>query len=239
MMKRTIFLALTLLFLIPFNGYNQSLNKILKKHFKAKGQKELLKVNTITTKGQIYMMGMGTPYTMIQKRPDKSYVEAEVQGNKMKQAFDGEKGWMIAPWTGSLVPRELKGAELKSVKNAANIDGDLYNWEEKGYTLRLQGIDSVESKAFYNLELTKTDGDVTNYYIDPETWHISQVNTKSLVNEMMVEVKQIFSEYKAFGKILVPTEMEMKYNGQTTMNMSIDSVSFNEAIDDETFKLPE
>lgn len=220
------------------NGYAQDLKKIIKSHFKALGQKELLNAETVTIIGKITQMGNEMPYKQIQKRPLKSYLEVDMEGNAMKQAYDGVTGWMIAPWTGSNDPQMLSGPELKSIKNAANIDGELYQWRKKGHILEFQGMKNKNDSDYYHLKLIKKDGDDINYFIDKGTYLISSTLINTEVGGVNVKIEQIFKDYQEFDGIMFPSKIEMKYDNELTTTIRVDSVKVNEPVDDHIFEMP-
>ena len=50
-------------------------------------------------------------------------------------------GWAIQPWTGSADPIDIVGQELGSVKELADLDGAMWDYEKKGHQLELVGTD--------------------------------------------------------------------------------------------------
>ena len=75
----------------------QDIDKILDNHFKAIGQKNLKKVETLEVTGKALIMGMESPLEMFSKRPDKSRVNIEYQGSQINQGYDGVTAWMVNP----------------------------------------------------------------------------------------------------------------------------------------------
>ena len=62
-------------------------------------------------------MGMEIPMVMYMKNPKKIKTVISFNGQDMVTTFDGEKGYMINPMTGSSVPVELTGSQLKQAQN--------------------------------------------------------------------------------------------------------------------------
>jgi outer membrane lipoprotein-sorting protein len=129
--------SLTLFFLAVFglllsNIQAQDLDEILQSHYEAVNNDALAKVQTIHMTGKSGRMGQMFNFEIWQSRPNKFRMEVDIQGQKMIQVYDGENGWVVAPWTGTLDPQELGPTELKQFKEQADIDGELWNWEEKG-----------------------------------------------------------------------------------------------------------
>ncbi len=237
-MKKTIFAVICLVIFPLGSAYAQDLQKILDKYFKTIGQENLLKVNSQISTGKILQMGMEMPFKAITKRPNKSYLEMEIQGAMMKQAYDGENGWMVAPWTGSADPIDLSGPEAISVKEMADMDGNLWNYEEKGHQLELVGTENLEGTEVYSLKLTKEGGNVDHYYIDKEKFIVRKMTTKVVINGQETKMEMLFSNYKDVDGVLVPFTTEQRFDGQTGMTVNIDGVKINEEIDDALFLKP-
>lgn len=235
-MKKSI-LFLTAILMTAFLGTNaQTLDEILNKHFKANGQEKLVAVKTYSIKAKISQMGTEMPLEMKMKRPDKFRMEMDIQGQKMIQAFDGEKGWVIAPWV-SPEPQELSGDQLKQAMEQANIDGELYNYEKNGLTVELTGkVKDGDSNA-YLVKVTNDKGDVKSYFIDTEKYLINKVKAKVNAMGQTVEVEQRFAEYKNIDGIMIATKIE-SVSPMGTATISMDEVKFNVEIDDAIFNKP-
>lgn len=217
---------------------DMSLDKILDAHFKAVGQKNVLKKNSMIMTGKIVQMGNEIPFRIIQKRPAMFYLEAEVQGSKMKQGYDGQNGWMIAPWTGSMEPVDLSGQDLRNLKEQADMDGYLWKWKERGFKLELSGKEDVQGSQAYHLKLTNDAGDVSDYWIDASKFLI--VKTKRMMSMQGQEMAQesLMSDYSDMNGIMLPHSIENRMNGQTMSTIMVEDIKLDEKIDDSTFVKP-
>lgn len=237
-MKKTFLTLLAVLFIVLTGQVNaQNLDEVLDKHFKAVGQEKLMEQQSYTVKAKVQQMGMELPMEMKIKRPNKFRMEMEMQGQKMIQAYDGEKGWMIAPWI-SAEPQDLSGPELEQAMDQADIDGELYNYKEKGTTATLLGKVNVDGSPMFNIKLTGKDGNVKNYFIDAESFLIRKVKAKVNAQGQEVEVEQTLSEYKNYDGILVPMKIESKMP-MGTANVIFESYVFGEKFDESIFTKPQ
>src|SRR4030042_1971514 len=209
-----LFLSLFVISGLSISAQDPGADEILASYFETLGQKNILKVQTVTMTGKIMQMGMELPFKIIQKRPGKYYFELEMQGSKMQQAIDGETGWMVIPWTGSMVPNDIAGPELKAMKEQADIDGYLWKWKEMGFQLELVGTEDMEGTSVYNLRLTKEDGAVDNYYIDKDNFVLLKLKNKLVIQGSEIEQESLFSNFKQVNGILQPYNLEQRMNGQ-------------------------
>ena len=236
-MKKSILTSFILLVAAVFTLVNaQTLDEVLAKHFKAVGQEKLSDVKTFQVKAKISQMGMELPMTMILKQPGKFRLEMDMQGQTMVQAFDGDKGWMIAPWL-SPDPQDLAGDQLKQAASQADMEGELYNYEKKGHTLDFIGKVKDGDKDEFRLKLTTEEGDVRNYFIDAETYLVAKVKAKVEAMGQTVDVEQRMSDYKTINGITMAMKIESD-SPMGTAVITMESVEFNVDIDDAVFARP-
>ncbi len=237
MNKSGISIMLTfLLFIVQYSGA-QSVDQIINAHLKASGQDQLNKISTVRSYGKAVQMGMELPFLQIQKRPDKMYLEIDIQGMKMIQAYDGEKGWLIEPWVNP-DSRELTGQELYNFGQMASIDSDLVDWDKKNYSLEFIGREKFYDSEVFRLKLIKDDGETYLFYIDVDSYLIKKMVTHSDYEGSIVEGETILSDYRDINGIKVPFMTEVRYGGQTLMTNLIEKVEFDVMIEDRFFSIP-
>lgn len=238
-MKKLFILSALFIFMGSINMFSQDLEEILESHFDVIGQEKILEYQSFVSKGRVVQMGMEFPMALYKKRPGKMRMEAEIQGTKMIQGFDGETGWAIIPWTGNMEPQTMGEEETKALKQMADIDGELYNWEEKGYELSLMGEDDMEGTPVYKIKLVKDEGDEYIYYIDSENFVILRADAKVMVNGAEVESSSFFSNFKPVSGMIMPHSIETKMNDQLMSQIVIDSVEVDVELEDSLFAKPE
>lgn len=237
MMKKSRVILGVISFLLSVNFLSaQTLEQVLESHFQAVGQKELVKKQTFHIKAAVQQMGMEIPMEMKIKRPNKFRMEMELQGKKMIQTYDGEKGWMIAPWV-SPEPQDLSGAELDQAMEQANIDGELYSYKEKGFTATLLGKVNLDGSPAFNIKLTGEDGNAKNLYIDADSFMLKKVKAKIEAQGQEFDIEQNFGDYKNFDGVLMPMKIEtVSPMGKATI--SFEDIKFDEKFDESIFSKP-
>jgi outer membrane lipoprotein-sorting protein len=214
----------------------QTLDQVLDNHFRASGQEYLNNVKTVRSSGRALQMDMELPFLQIQKRPDKMYLEIDVQGIKIIQTYNGKEGWIIEPWIDNH-PRELTRSELRNIELMAGIDSDLINWKENGYSLELTGKDVFDERVVYDLKLVK-NGETYRFLIDSDTWLINKMVTGTNNDGNIVSGETILGDYRKIDGIYVPFRTEVIYGGETLMTNIIDKVEFDMEIDENIFEKP-
>ncbi len=237
-MKKNIFISIIVAFVAISVSSAQDLDKILDKHFETIGQKKLLKVKTLQATGKAGMMGMDSPFKMISKRPNKIRVTVEFQGAQIIQAYDGETAWMINPMMGSADPIDVTGPEADGLIESGDLDGQLWNYKEKGHQLELEGTEEVDGSEAYVLKLTKKNGNIDYYYMETESYLILKLKSKTMMNGSETEAEGLFSNYQDVNGYIMAFTIEQKYGGQTAMTIMMDEVKTNVEVDDSIFSKP-
>ena len=230
---------LTILFLIAGNSLmSQSLDDILKEHFSAIGQDNIIKVNTQKLTGKMLQGGIEIPFTMMTKRPEKIRVEGTFQGLTFIQNYNGKEGWNLNPFAGVTDPQPMSEEDLKEMHYQADMDGMLWHWNEKGYTVTFDGKDDMEGTTCLKLKLDTKEGDSFTYYIDADSYLILRSNSKikRLGNE--IESDTYSSNYKMVGGIAVPGKIETKMKDQLMGTLVIENVELDTELDDTLFEKP-
>lgn len=216
----------------------QSLDDVLKEHFTAIGQEKLLKVNSMRSSGKMVTQGLEIPVIQMSKRPDNFRMEGTIQGLTFVATFNGKEGWNLNPFTGSNEPQPFGEDELRSTKNSADIDGMLWNWKGKGYTVTLEGKEDMEGTECFKIKAETKEGDVYTYYIDSDSYMMIRTNAKVKIQGNESESDTYLSNYMQVEGLVIPGKVDTKMNGQIAMTIVIDKVEINPELDNALFEKP-
>jgi len=237
MKKSTAFL--TVLFLVLGTTLPaQSVEEILKEHFSAIGQDNMLKLNTQRLSGKMVQSGLEIPFIQMGKRPAKVRVEGTFQDLTFIQTFNGKEGWSINPFAGVTDPQQMTDDDLKGMRYQADMDGMLWNWKEKGYTVTFEGKEDMEGTSCFKLKLETKEGDTFTYYIDSDSYILLRTNTKMKIMGNETESDTYFSNYSMVEGIAVPGKIDTKMKGQLMGTLVIEKVEMNIELDDALFEKP-
>jgi len=238
---RKIILGVTLIFLFSISAFAQTAEEIAEKHINAVGGLDKwTAVNSQKITGNLSMSGMEFPFVSYSKRPNMNYTEVTFQGMTMKQAYDGNIGWMINPMAGSSKAEKMDDDMTKTIKNRGVIGGELLNYKELGCTIELIGKEDLEGSEVYNIKLTNKDGDIENYYIDAVSYLIIKSTSKMKRMGKEISSETIYSNYKPAGDVVESFSVESKMQGMDmgSQKIVIDKIEQNIEIDDNMFKMP-
>lgn len=237
-MKKSTALFTVLFLVLGTTLPAQSVEEILKEHFSAIGQDNMLKLNTQRLSGKMVQSGLEIPFIQMGKRPAKVRVEGTFQDLTFIQTFNGKEGWSINPFAGVTDPQQMTDDDLKGMHYQADMDGMLWNWNEKGYTVTFDGKEDMEGTSCFKLKLETKEGDTFTYYIDSDSYILLRTNTKIKIMGNETESDTYFSNYSMVEGIAVPGKIDTKMKGQLMGTLVIEKVELNIELDDALFEKP-
>jgi hypothetical protein len=240
---KQIKVLLSLLFVFSISGmiFSQDADEIVNKYVNAIGGLDKIQaIKTIKLTGKVTAGGMDIPFSQICKRPQMVLMESTVQGMTMKQAYDGTQGWMINPFQGKKDPDLMSKDAEKTIKRNADFEGQLINYKDKGSKIELIGKEDLEGSQVYNIKLTDKNNDLTNFYIDADSYFLVKQNDKIKFDTKEISVESILSNYKQVNGVIFPYSIESKSpdNPMGNAKIVVDSIETNLTVDDSIFKMP-
>jgi outer membrane lipoprotein-sorting protein len=232
-MKKILLVLAGLIAVTAINS--QSLSDIVKNYSAATKQDKLANVKTIKITAKMSAMGMELPMTMYMKNPNKIKTVISFNGQEMTTVFDGEKGYMINPMTGSSDPVELTGAQLKQAQDNNAFSNQIIGYY-KGGKLTLEGEENVNDKPAFKLKAT--DGTNPIYlYLDKSTYMLVKINATVDQMGQTTNVDSFMSDYVDIDGVIMPKKTTAMANGMEAMVLTFDKIEVNIPIEDSTFKL--
>jgi len=240
-MKRILSISLWCLLLVALAvspGLGQTVQEILKKIIEAQGGKEVFEsVKDLTFSGNLEMpqQGVTGSITLYKKEPDKRRVDVETMGRVSTQAYDGVTAWRNNIQTGTI--EELSEEEAKDMKREALPLASILYPEKYGISFAYKGKEKLDSKDYFVLEQTYSDGFKVTLYVDPETYltHKSKAHvTDPTIGE--IEVEQTIADYKKVDGLIIAHKIVTYINGQEYYKITITKASLNTGLEDSLFK---
>ena len=214
----------------------QTLEEIAKKNFDASKMGAYEKVQTITVNMKAYQSGMEMPMTIQMKKPDKVRITVSFQGMEIVQAFDGTKGFMVNPMTGSNEAIEMPPSDAAKIKEQGKFTSPIMDYLKEG-RLEMAGDATVSGKPAWKIKATLPSGDVNYLYIDKSSF--LQVKQDATVSQGGVDmtVETYMTDYTDFGGIFFPKTITSYANGAELMVMMIEKVEIDKPLEDSLFTL--
>lgn len=219
----------------------QTVDEIVAKNLQAHGGEDKLKaIQSMRITGNFELGEVQAEFTQVYKRPMRIRLDAPIQGMVLTQAYDGQNGWKIFPFTGKTDPEPLSGEELKRVQEEADFDGPLMDYKKKGNTVKLVGKEMVDGRDAYHLSVTLKNGDVRDWYLDAGNFLAIKMVSSVTVQGTPVELETKYGNYTTVQGITFPFSIEQHTaSGQLPdEKISFRKVEMNIPLDDFVFKMP-
>jgi zinc protease len=195
------------------------------------GEANLANVHDRTTVMSGTVQGFEVTTTLYQKEPDFFKQEVNAGGVIQEIIFNGVKGKMTAGG------QELKieGDELEKLKYEATIHL-LLNLDSLGVKLKLGGMEKVDGKDAYKIEMTLPSGTRWIQYYDPETgYKVKEI--KNITTPQGTFTQEIFySDYNTIEGVKYPFSIKQSVGSQTIL-FKVESIKINTGIPDTIFEL--
>lgn len=239
-MRRLMLLAsLLLVFSAVLSA--QTADEIIAKNLAAEGGLEKIKAVTSSRRTGTFEGGpIQAGFVEVTKRPNKLRRDITIQGLDLIQAYDGQNGWQIVPFTGKKDAEPMSGDELKPLQEEADTDGPLVDYKQKGNKVELVGKEKVGSADAYNLKVTLKNGDVHNIYLAADNFLAIKITGKTMQRGTEVVSEYILGDYKEVSGRQVPFSIQVHSEGSEMGNAKVtyEKVEFNVPVEDSVFTMP-
>jgi hypothetical protein len=181
------------------------------------------------------------PFLLEQKRPDRTRFEVTVDGQKAVRVFDGTDGWkMRAGATGRPDVQPYTADELRFARGAPVIEGPLMDHAARGATIALAGVQDVEGRKAYALDLRLASGSSYRVWIDAETFLELRYDREFVNAQGRPTVTSVyFADYRAVEGVQLPFTIETGTpDGKTRDKLVIERVALNPRLAERTFAKP-
>lgn len=217
--------------------------EIVERHIAAIGGRATLEsIESLQLMGELYMpaAGMTLPLTLTQKRPAKMHVRVDVaaMGAEVLNGYDGETAWQVNPLQGGT--QKLSGEQARNLKEQADIDGLLVDYEAKGYSVAYVGEEEVKGTNTQKLQVMRPDSSEVFVYLDAATalqFKVESEGTNPMTGAK-AKSETYMSDYRDVDGMMVPFSLEVHFDGQLFQTVTLSDVKTNVEVDDAIFMYP-
>ncbi len=181
-----------------------------------------------------------TPFTLMQKRPNKVRLEIDMQGKKLIQGYDGaDIAWGLGPDAKEpdmLLDDEGGMGEMVGLllQDLADIDGPLVDVKKKWARVDLDGTEGSGDDLVYRLKLSPSEGFVRNVLLDGKTSLIRQTTRGG----SDFQLQTVYSDYRPLDGVQMPYSIEGKIDGEPFVRIRFDKAEVVSSLDDALFQVP-
>ena len=195
MFKKLLFACLA------FTGiaaHAQTADEIIAKNIEAMGgAAKLASLTTVKKMGNLSVQGMDIPMTFTIAQNKGFRLDVEAMGTSNYQIITPDKVTMFFPIQQMTEPKEMDAETVKSMQSSLDVQGQLFNYKDKGSKVEYVGTEKVESADAYNLKITNKNGRVANFFIDTKTNRLIKTSGKVKGPDgAEMDVEATYSDYK-------------------------------------------
>jgi hypothetical protein len=209
----------------------QSLDEIVKKYTEANKLDKVANMKTIKITANMSLMGMDMPMVMWMKNPNKIKSVTTFNGQDMIQVFDGEKGFVVSPMTGSTEPVEMTPDQVKQTLRSSMFQNYMATYLKNGQ-LTLAGEENVKDKPAYKIEATVEGGTVIDMFIDKSSYFM--VKTATTVSGVTMESYP--TDYTETNGVMIPMKTSTSAQGMDIL-INFTKVEVDLPMEDSIFKI--
>ena len=196
------------------------------------GAAAMNKIDDMTMTMSANVQGMIIDMTIQQKAPNLWRSVMSMGGNVMQeQVFDGTRG-LASGMQGRM---ELEGEMLEQMKVQAIMNPEL-TYRERGFNISLEGVETVEGKDAWKVNITSPQDATITEFFDIETG--LKIRSVIVQDSPMGSVTQItdFEDYREIDGMKFPFTLKQQV-GPQAFDMEIQSIELNQGLADEVFSV--
>lgn len=205
---------------------------VFSKYIRAVGGTDLLlQVRDVEQKGSLSVQGMNISVHTVQKYPDKIFAEMLMHNGLLNRTVMFREK---AVTTGVEGDRDVTGATLDLLKLQALIFPEL-RLDQFGYNAILKGVEKIDKRPNYVIDLNTPSGGIITEYYDMETGLKSKTFVITEGPEGKVRQETRYLEYFTVDGIKFPRKLRQT-TGPQSFDINIESVLINTNPADDIFR---
>ena len=176
-------------------------------------------------------------FVLEQKRPNMTRFQLIAMNERTVRAVDGRQGWKARP--GNVEPYTLQ--ELRFAQAAPGLDGPLIDYKAKGNLVELRGLEEIEGRAAWHLNVRLASGERDDVWIDTHTFLELRYDRATVgANGLPARpVSVIYRDFKKIDGMMVPSLVETGAgSGSVPDKMVVERIVLNAPLDDQAFGRP-
>ncbi|MGE5319525.1 MAG: hypothetical protein ACM3KD_05040 [Hyphomicrobiaceae bacterium] len=219
--------------------------QVVEKNVAARGGLEAWKkIQTMVWVGHIESANAevpSLPFALEMKRPNKTRFEIRIKEQTSARMYDGKQGWKLRPNPGGypeLVPYTTE--ELNFARDGQGFDGPLMDYQAKGVTVTLEGVDDIEGHKCYRLNVRLPSGSSHHVWVDATTFLDVRLDREARNAAGMANTVSVYyGNYQVLDGLKMPFLLESRAdNGKSSDKMVIDRILLNPPLEDQLFAAP-
>ncbi|MGC2617699.1 MAG: hypothetical protein WA414_01595, partial [Acidobacteriaceae bacterium] len=152
-------------------AHGQTADELVAKNLAAHGGEANIKaISSLRETGKLEEQGIVILLGVDEKPDDLIRQSVSIQGMTQIQAYDGSEAWQINPFQGRRDPERMGEDDTRDLVEGADFYGPLVDYAKKGSKVEFVGHAQVDGDDALLLKITLKNGDIWNYFLDPDTY---------------------------------------------------------------------
>jgi hypothetical protein len=211
------FVALVATVILPAVAFSYTADELAARNVEAKGGIDNIHaIKSLRLAGHMRVQQdtLELDFVTLLQQPGAVRYEATLQGLTQVQAFDGTQAWQINPFQGRKDPEKLSADDAKGLgEDAADFAGPLVDYKAKGYKLDYLGREDIDGTDAYKLRVTRTNGDLTTVYLDPDYFLEIRTVNRRIEHGVPIETVVDYGDYEKVAGVFLPFSQESAIKG--------------------------
>lgn len=206
--------------------------QVINKYIQVMGGKEKLsQIKDETMKLTGSMQGMNLVVTITRKAPNKLYQSIDFGVGQQKTVFDGTRGKVSAMGQ----EQEMTGSQLEEMKVQAALNSFL-DYASQGIKLELAGMETINNKDAYKINLIYPSGKKNSQYYDANTGFLIRTNSTIESPQGSLSITIDYDDYKESNGYMVAHKM-IQGTPMGSIELTLSSYEVNKNVPDDLFKV--
>ena len=221
--------------LFSFTVSAQTADEVVAKHIEALGGKEkLATLKSLRMETNLSVQGMEIPVIVTRVHNVGQRVDISAMGMDGYIINTPTAGWSYMPFMGQSAAEAMPEDQVKEAADELDLQGVLFNYQEKGNKVELLGKEDVDGTECFKLKLTTKAGKERTFFVDPKNYYILRTVAKAVVMGQEQEVTVNYGDYKKTEEGFVFAHTIGGAFGQG--DMTVTKLEINKPVDEKVFK---
>jgi hypothetical protein len=205
-----------------------TLDQVVARYTAARGGAERwAAARSLALSGTYTTFSVDAPFTMERRRPDLYRFESTYLKLPFTIGHDAGGSWWIFPIYGVEWAQRTAPPDAGMIARDSDFEPALLGWKEKGHTAELTGRGDVDGEETLVVKLTRKDGTVETWHLDPQTglevavdstvWDFTQKSDP-------MPQRAYFSDFRTVDGLVLPFRIEREFGARLAV-FAIDKVT--------------
>lgn len=215
-------------------------DELARMHLEKMGGREKLEgLRAMRVEGHTFIQDKAVQVVMWAQRPNRLWVESQMDGKKFVQAYDGEHApWQTRSEVDDGAPQPMGESDARDFIRNADFDGPLIDSEAKGYTVDFAGEEQVEGRPAYKLLVMNRRDEILFVWLDKESYLLVRRVEYRVTQGRRVAIETYYKDYRPVRGVPQPHRVETRANGRVLHVTMLDKIDTNSRVPRGIFEPP-